>query len=163
MYVHTYLRQSLSIYVRTLCASRYSYTAQQKDKMFCGKDKHSTDNGETFRRKERDAPWNSYRNSAVSCTEALRNPSGICTKFLQFGKFVTSTIGQKSIIYICHHFWVNDSSLLISYGWAVVGGNLRWTVGTLMDWLYMICDSFGFLTKAICEPLHKFNWKKRGC
>ena len=30
------------------------------------------DSGETFRGKERDAPQNSYRNSAVSCTEALQ-------------------------------------------------------------------------------------------
>ena len=39
-------------------------------------------------------------------------------------------IGQKLIIYIFHHPWVNDSPLLVTYGWAVAGGNLRWSVDT---------------------------------
>ena len=39
-------------------------------------------------------------------------------------------IGQKVMIYTCHHPWVNDSPLLVSCGRAVAGGNLRRTVGT---------------------------------
>ena len=61
-------------------------------------------------------------------------------------------------IYICHRPWVNDSPLLVSYGWAVAGGSLRWTVGT-----WSVTAYIGLWTKAICELFHKYNWKKHGC
>ena len=56
---------------KLFCGEGLSHSA--KYKTFRGKDKHSADSGETFCRKERDAPRNSYKNSAVSCMEALRN------------------------------------------------------------------------------------------